>query len=59
MYELNQMVAAKVQRCACVGGGFTEVQGRIVNILHGGQWYQIDQPNGIVTVKLENIIKAL
>ena len=61
MYKPDQTVAFYKQRCACVGGGRSEHHGRIVGILPrpNGNWYQIDQPSGIVTVKEADIIRII
>lgn len=59
MYKTEQTVLFKKRRCACTGGGITESEGRIVGVLPrpNGNWYQIDQMSGIVTVKETDIIR--
>lgn len=52
-------VTIKIPRCACVGGGFTEEMGAIIGVIQGknGVWYQVNHPNGVATVKEDQIIR--
>lgn len=60
MFSTGQNVVAKIQRCACTGGGFTEVEGPIIGIINNttGPWYQINTPNGVVVVSHNNILRT-
>lgn len=57
--EVGTKVAIRIARCACVGGGFTEENGVIIGIIQGknGLWYQVNHPNGVATVKEDQIIR--
>ena len=61
MYQVNQQVIAKIQRCACTGGGHSEVIGVIIGFVDApnGRWAQIAYDGGIATTKETDIIRAL
>ena len=62
MLKVHDRVVVRVARCACVGGGFTEEIGTIIQVVtapNGNIWYKISHPNGINTVKETDIIKVL
>ena len=54
------MVLFRKPRCKCVGGGWTEQIGRVVDRLippNGKLWYKIEvQYHGILVVPTENIL---
>lgn len=55
-YQVGDIVRYNMQLCPCTGGGIAQMEGPVVGILHNGQWFQIDNKNGTVVVKLQNII---
>lgn len=61
MYTVNQQVIARIQRCACVGGGVAEVIGHIIGFVNApnGRWVQIAYDGGISTTKEEDIIRII
>lgn len=61
MYMTNDTVVFKRQRCACVGGGYTEDIGAVIGIVSApnGIWYQINTPSGVATVKELDMIRKL
>lgn len=61
MYTIHQQVIAKIQRCACVGGGVAEIIGTIIGFVNApnGRWVQIAYDGGIATTRETDIIKVL
>lgn len=61
MYSVNQQVVARIQRCACVGGGVAEVIGYIIGFINApnGRWAQIAYDGGISTVKETDILRVI
>lgn len=60
-YKNGTIVLYRQQRCACVGGGWTEMEGTIVDTLNTptGLWYKISTDyQGTFVVKPENIIRT-
>lgn len=58
-YKVGDKVRFRKARCWCVGGGFENAEGIIVGIVHPNEWFQIDQPRGIVVVKIDNITEKV
>lgn len=61
-YKNGMKVLYKQQRCACVGGGTTELEGVIMDVLNTptGLWYKISTDfQGTFVVKPENIIRII
>lgn len=62
MISTHSVVAIRVARCACVGGGFTEEIGTVIQVVtapNGNQWYKVSHPNGITTVKESDILRVI
>jgi len=61
MYTVGQQVIAKIQRCACVGGGQAEIIGHIVGFYNtpNGRWAQVAYEGGISTLKETDIIRVI
>ena len=59
VFKSGETVRFNFPLCACTGGGIAQREGKIVGIINNGLWFQIDQPNGIVIVKKQNIIEIL
>ena len=61
MFAIHQQVIARIQRCACVGGGTAEVIGTIIGFINApnGRWAQIAYDGGISTVKETDIIRII
>jgi hypothetical protein len=55
---VGDQVIAKISRCQCVGGGFTQVQGQLIGFVldnHGG-WWQVSTSSGVHYVRELDII---
>ena len=54
-------VCIRISRCACVGGGFSEEIGKVIQVIEtqNNTWYKVNHPNGISTVKAEDIIRIM
>lgn len=61
MYTVNQLVVAKIKRCACVGGGEAEIIGTIIGFHNApnGRWAQIAYEGGITTTREQDIIRII
>lgn len=55
--KVSDYVTARIARCACVGGGNTEVQGQLIGFIpdNNGGWWQVNTPTGVHYVRTENI----
>lgn len=60
IYKVADKVIAKIARCACVGGGYTEIDGQIIGIIadQHGDWYQVSTSSGVHYVRYENILST-
>ena len=56
--NVGDNVTARIARCQCVGGGFTEVQGPIIGFIadNMGGWWQISTSSGVHYVRTDNIL---
>lgn len=61
MYQINQQLLFRSEKCACTGGGFTELMGTLVGIVQApnGPWYQINTQEGVKTVQQDKIVRIL
>ena len=58
MYKVNDTVLARIARCACVGGGHSEIHGLIIGFIPDqfNGWYQVSTSNGVHYVRPEDIL---
>ena len=56
--KVGDQVYAKIARCQCVGGGFTEVQGQVIGFVADAQggWWQLSTTSGVHYVREKDIV---
>lgn len=58
MYKVGDNIIAKIARCQCVGGGFTEIHGQIIGFVpdNQGGWWQVSTTQGVHYVREKDIV---
>lgn len=61
MYKVGDTVIAKIARCQCVGGGFTEVHGLLIGFIpdNQGGWWQVSTNTGVQYVREQNLVSPI
>ena len=56
--KVGDQVTATIQRCQCVGGGTTQIQGQIIGFVADniGGWWQVSTPQGVHYVREKDIV---
>lgn len=58
MFKVGDNVTGVIQRCQCVGGGTTQIQGQLIGFVadaHGG-WWQLSTSSGVHYVREKDLV---
>lgn len=62
MFPIGTTVIFRMKRCACVGGGITEMDGTIIGITPAdayGGWFQVSSSQGVHYIRDHDVVRVL